>query len=1832
MSLNLPHKKKIEEEVPNPVVARFSLGPNRGVNLQGGVNSWNAQSYKIANQTNPRPAQNNNPWKNNASSVALLSLPASTSTDNDSHYEPGFQKSYTQYLKPFTDKVADFNDWVYENDPDRNDFDFGDFNDYLRLGVSLIPNSLQALVESPRRFHAAATGKRWDEETDTVEDLSVGQRFGEAGSGALDSFGLALGGSGKFIKAGAKTALGLIKPGVDKVVTSPTVKNAITKTLNSTLTKNAANFAKESGIEGVEEAAQVFTEDLADDGKLQATKEDYLKAAGVGTIGGAMFQGGALALDAVRPGKTGKPTVTSTSANKGNENASEWVKDQQVLDMMADQQVSVKQEDTPYGAAYNPTTKEILLKDESYATPDYLFQELGHDLWSHYLTPEDKAAFAESRDIGYQQSEGRPGYTLDDRIAEDFSVYVARALNGRLNEVPVEYQKIVADYTKTVVEEAKTDQRKLKQLDDAVGQQNTLLDLEQITNSRIGETLTQYRERGFGSQEKAFELDENSSYAQYRSLLDEVGESKLKDQSRQASIDTSDGMSKSQQLRELEEQKNEIPATRKARNFVAQNLANPLSVAQRMDDQYFAYLRETGQLLPKQKHLDSKESLTRAITNSANPTRIRNAMLNIQHATTDPNNSMSVKQVIAKVGQSDTTKYNEFMEYRLFMDQLWRIANGEANTLPDSPKFMMNRVAEIAAENPEFADYHAVIRAHDLSLVRMREEAGILEPGTTEKLAQNPYYTRRDTAKPEDIAGMKISGGVRTGIKGIHNRGDFNEAPSAHLNSVLLETNRAITDVNNERIGSILKNRMDANVPGMENFTQQIDSKVLRLHKGLAEESKMLGKNVKEYRDLRDKLKAEKRKVTKKQKSAAKESSKAQTRKVKLDKKAIAELQERTKKREDAIVRHVDRLIELAKRDPEQVLSDIANEKITRQQKIDIGESLSREFLAPKVTKATTDAQAAASKKAKASKRLPRKLQKDVDALDGMVQSARQMVEDARSEQSSTYQAYLDTTQRAESGIKNAYYGDKGTLGVMGLSPELAKEMSDYRESYNLTPVEKGARQLSNAQKIFWTGVGAPAWVLKNAGVMQPLLIAFNSDGLSGLHPRMIGYTVREILRTPGTKEFAHKLQMENTASENAFSTRMMDKTAADDLARRGDLWAFTKGTVKNPIRTIKDIGSALNAAAALVPNAQRRAVAYSHYKRGLKMGMDETQAVRYGAEASGRVLGDFDNVTKFAQNLEPIIIYTGATQAGTRAVIRSFRTRPAESAAKTAVMAMSMAGLVMYSMASMGLLGEGDDEASESENKEKTPNYFEELRNSAKDWVLENNIPIVFPWVKQKEDGSWEGVLLLPVVPDFRPLWQATLRGVESTIKGEFGADDAAYIAYAGFRQLTGDITSQLYDPKQGENNPAAGVLPSSVPAEVIKTGLNVSSYDGSQLEHSYDSTSQSAINASEAVGGFYSPAQIDQTFNSMGIVGDMLQEPGKAGTVFKDSFTKPYIGPSTKTAKQYSDSQYFERVNEVKNYLKAIGDEKTLKLYESEKSKSTESQAADLLKSPKRISQYYSISDGKFKTTRFWDAMKLEDALARQDGQPGNPLFDLKDDQLKSVLVYRSQKMLKEGKQVYDRDGNHLYAALGLDDKWYEAFRDKETAYYDKIRDNVKVLMEQAVGEEKEKLKETYKKLTSEDAKSFSGAKKPELTEEQKTIYDYYNTLPRGTGERSAFLDAHPWIIDYWDASDGFAKKERAVIGLKNWDALENGDWVSGSGGYGGDAGSSRRSGRSGGSSRSNRVLNTRQYVVGLNAGGKGFSTPTISQQKTTVKSKKYTPKKAKPLPKVSVKKSKV
>ena len=197
------------------------------------------------------------------------------------------QQNFKQIIeKPITDNVNKFNNWIDSSDKEKG-FQWSDPGDYVRFAAKIPGGMIQGLAEAPNKMANAITGIESDE-NGKVKQLNGVQRFGKGLDAGISVGGLGFGGSGTLLRSLAGKATGNV------------LKEGAKQGIGRAVFNGAKNLAKDSLKEGAEEVVQTFSQDLADDGKINMNKDAYIQSGAFGALGGGMMHGAGRAVNGVK--------------------------------------------------------------------------------------------------------------------------------------------------------------------------------------------------------------------------------------------------------------------------------------------------------------------------------------------------------------------------------------------------------------------------------------------------------------------------------------------------------------------------------------------------------------------------------------------------------------------------------------------------------------------------------------------------------------------------------------------------------------------------------------------------------------------------------------------------------------------------------------------------------------------------------------------------------------------------------------------------------------------------------------------------------------------------------------------------------------------------------------------------------------------------------------------------------------------------------------------------------------------------------------------------------------------------------------------------------------------------------------------------------------------------------------------------------------------------------------------------------------------------------------------------------------------------------------------
>ena len=621
--------------------------------------------------------------------------------------------------------------------------------------------------------------------------------------------------------------------------------------------------------------------------------------------------------------------------------------------------------------------------------------------------------------------------------------------------------------------------------------------------------------------------------------------------------------------------------------------------------------------------------------------------------------------------------------------------------------------------------------------------------------------------------------------------------------------------------------------------------------------------------------------------------------------------------------------------------------------------------------------------------------------------------------------------------------------------------------------------------------------------------------------------------------------------------------------------------SIAHPIRTLENLNQ-------ITEKATRYQNFRGIYNKVLKETGDASEAQKQATLAAWQNSVDFSRMGDVGRAVNLLIPYFNAGIQGTRLLGRSLKERPAMTTAKITTFAgIPLASLTLYNMA----------------DPERKAVY-----DNISDYEKENNLIIILPGAKQNEQGAYEGVIKVPLQPGISDLVQP-FRLASEAFANQSPADVGKMAT-----QMMGAFSGPIQTSSLGA---AAGSLIPQVAKPLVQQAANKDFFTGKEIvpeyvENATDAqgnpiaenkkafkyTSGSSRIIGDALGvspirvdkfikdtsakvGQYTQNTVDKGLAAAGVI----PEEQIGGVSVKEDFIRRFAQASSKENLNKSEgAKYFDDRKKATEGLN--GNE--MAAYDALHPSKTNFLGEDIFDENKRITNYTRASS-YLQFPKVYEADKKLDAMQREKGKPGNPLFDLPKDQLTRVLL---KATLPPGAK--DPELSNLYQQ-----PWYQDFQIARENYYNSVKESL-----------------------AKEGKTLPASDYPKASPELQKVMTAYNSLPKGTGARSAWIRANPGLFDQmknqWAATDAWENKERTAIGLSPIDNSQS----SGSGS------SYSKSGGGGGSKGSSAASNPYKYAVSINAGGK-VKSAKISVKKSggkIAKAKKTTG------PKVKTKKSMV
>lgn len=693
-----------------------------------------------------------------------------------------------------------------------------------------------------------------------------------------------------------------------------------------------------------------------------------------------------------------------------------------------------------------------------------------------------------------------------------------------------------------------------------------------------------------------------------------------------------------------------------------------------------------------------------------------------------------------------------------------------------------------------------------------------------------------------------------------------------------------------------------------------------------------------------------------------------------------------------------------------------------------------------------------------------------------------------------------------------------GKVEIYEIPPEI-KQVVDNINPYQLNAL---SRIVSMPKRVFQagtTGLSAP-FTIANYGKDQGTAALNSKEALSVTHnPKNILNGLWQ-----ASKDFAVN---DNDPIWQKFLAHSGDVTQYDltrnvsnakQLSRQ--LRYGESGRVVNmimsPIKTLEDLVS-------VTEKATRFQNFKGIYENALKNGESEQAATVKATLAAWQHTVDFNSFGEWGKTLNLIIPYFNSGIQGSRTLARSFAQRPVATAVKT----LGLLGLPIIGATAWNLSDQGRRDVYFGQ-KQPDGSY----KGGISEFEKENNMIIIPPGQSgQNKDGTYN-VWKIPLPQGYVNLITPIRRVMESYAKQ----------SPVNFAKIATDITGALSGPIN-TNSPgqaASGLVPQAIKPLVqqaankdfftnkpivpdyVDQATNAQGQPIAETQKVFDYSSGTA----RAIGGALnqSPIRVEKflkdTFGKVGQYGlnasdNLLAAAGKipqeqiGGTSILEDISRRFTdAQSDYNFQKSAGAKYFDDVKQATSGLNS--NEKAA--YNTLHPANTNFLGEDIFDENKRITKY-TKAGVYLQFPKVYEADKALDRIGREKGNPGNPLFDLTHEQLTRVLL---KATLPPGSK--DPELSNLYQQ-----EWYQDYNVKRTAYYEAV---------------KSKLAKEGKSLPQSDNPY------PETPKALQDIMNYYSSLPKGTGARSAFIRANPdafnAMTNQWSAIDAWENKERVAIGL--------------------------------------------------------------------------------------------
>lgn len=446
-------------------------------------------------------------------------------------------------------------------------------------------------------------------------------------------------------------------------------------------------------------------------------------------------------------------------------------------------------------------------------------------------------------------------------------------------------------------------------------------------------------------------------------------------------------------------------------------------------------------------------------------------------------------------------------------------------------------------------------------------------------------------------------------------------------------------------------------------------------------------------------------------------------------------------------------------------------------------------------------------------------------------------------------------------------------------SLELPPELTSLLRGTDVSPQNPVMRMLLNVQRTFqtaWTGFANPVFnfvtaplydVAANVNTLVDNPAAF----LRSFTPEAFGKAITGVRNSDG---FQIALRNAGAAPQGgSLMPQNITKSVAGIMSKRNAA-SRTGYLVKNPMEFVQT----LDQFSGKLGNATRTRIATGYYKEGLKRGLSRDEALKEAAFAFNNMAPNFNRVNELARNANAFIPYFTAALSGNRSMWQPILAHPGRAAAVYGGIASTFIGATAYNL-----------------SNEAGKQFYDEMRDSDNQYVLDNNYIIVLPTAsKNDETGEWTGIIKIPIAPEYRNINKLAQNSTQELIAGESSLNPYG-VASALFNTMVGGVGESVAQGppilRTGQILAGSKATGSFIDPEPLVTGRTA---DLPKEEQMYPWTSNPAKFFSSITGSRISPIQADAIIRQFGSAGRLAtgqslteQVKGRFGGAYTDSVT---------------------------------------------------------------------------------------------------------------------------------------------------------------------------------------------------------------------------------------------------------------------------------------------------------------------------------------------------------